>query len=320
MNGTTAPQATKKTSFVPQDKPAAPATKPADAPAAKPADAPAAPAAPAAPRQPVVRPPASLGPVAQKVFPETPSEGFASVDDLVKFLPTLRTDPEAGQRLMKAMHASNDGSKVLLRVMRGMFADMQPMIGATVTTFHQPVGGMFNLPKSAEGGAFSAEKVEDATATVVYKDKDGKQVGNPVPLAKVDGQWYIDFDKAAGGAGDSGAQTAMMADMMGQAMRDAVKSAAKATAEEISAGKYKSPNEAQMAFSRAMQMEMAKSLGMGPGGPGGGPGAGAPVGGAANGGAPKGAAPGGTTTNGGSPKGAAPTPPAGANGGAPKAP
>jgi hypothetical protein len=67
--------------------------------------------------------------------------------------------------------------------------------------------------------------------------------------------------------GDEGAQMAMMANMMGDAMRLAIKNAAGSTAKDILADKFKTGEEANAAFARAMQQEMMATMGggMGPG-------------------------------------------------------
>ena len=276
--GTAPAQATKKTSFV-QDKPAA-------APAAP--KAPPAPAAPAAPQAPseggsgpmVDVSGAKLNATAEKAFPEMPVEGFESLDAAMAYLPKLSTDPDATQRVMKAMAATTPEGNAPLRVVRGMFADMQPMIAATVSTFKRPFGGFIQLPQGMEGVTFAAADVTDASATITAKDKDGKALGRPVPMIKVDGKWCIDFVKASGS--DAAArQTVMMANTLGPVMREAFRNAANTVSDDIAAGKLKSPQDAQMAFNSAMQMELAKAMGMG-GGPGG-PGAGAPPRGAPNG-------------------------------------
>ncbi len=283
--GTAPAQETKKTSWV-QDAPAA-------APAAP--QSPKAPAAPAAPKAPgddsrpmVDASGAKLNATAEAAFPDVTSEGFDSLDAAVAYMPKLSTDPDATQRVMKAMAATTPEGKAPLRVVRGMFADMQPMIAATVSTFKRPFGGFIQLPQGMEGVTFAATDVTDTTALIGATGKDGKPVGRPVPMVKVDGKWCIDFTKASGN--DAAArQTIMMANALGPVMRDAFRNAANQVSDDITAGKVKSQQDAQMAFNATMQMELAKAMGMGggPGGPGGpagpGPGAGAPPRGAPNG-------------------------------------
>jgi hypothetical protein len=146
----------------------------------------------------------------------------------------------------------------------------------------------------------------DSAATLVSMDAEGKPAGQPTALVKADGKWWFDFDKAGRMGPDEGAQMAMMANMMGESMRTAVKTAAVSTAKEVTEGKFKSPEEANQAFSQTMQGEMMKMMGGGMGGPGmGGPGAGGPGAGAPR--APRGGASGGMPAGpGGAPAGAPP--------------
>ncbi|MFO0962855.1 MAG: redoxin family protein [Phycisphaerales bacterium] len=239
-------QPTTKTAFHPaQDAPKAPPAAPKGA-----GNVPVTPVAP---------PASTLGPEAQKAFPEVKEEGFVSVEEMVTFLPTLATDPNAAGRMVRAMHAGTDDSKLTLRVTSAIMEDMQPMVAALVEKYKRPIGGMFNIPAGAEGGTFKASAVEAATALVSYTDKDGKNVGQGVPLIKVNEKWFFDFDKATGG-GRNGQQMAMMANMLGGSMRSAVKSAAETTATDVRAGKFPTAEEAQMAFAQAMNQAIMKVM------------------------------------------------------------
>jgi len=303
--GSDAPTATKKTSFFMDDAPATkqgdapatPATKPADAPAATPAGA--APAVPAAPRAP--RPAAKLTPAAEKTFPAVEPEGFDSTDAIVAFIPTASGSTDGVQRLVRAMRSTTDGGKIALRVATALMTDMQPMMAASMATFGK--AGSTPIPLPSAGAKLEVKMDGDSAATLVSTDAEGKPSGQPTALVKADGKWWFDFDKAGRMGPDEGAQMAMMANMMGDSMRTAVKTAAVSTAKEVTDGKFKSPEEANQAFSQTMQGEMMKMMGGGVGGmggPGAGPGAGAPR-------APRGGASGGMPAGpGGAPAGAPP--------------
>jgi thiol-disulfide isomerase/thioredoxin len=310
--GSDAPTATKKTSFFMDDSPAtkqgnapaAPANKPADAPATTPAGAaPAAPVAPAAPRAP--RPAAKLTAAAEKTFPVVEPEGFDSTDAIVAFIPTASGSTDGVQRLVRAMRSTTDGGKIALRVATALMTDMQPMMAASMAKFGK--AGSTPIPLPSAGAKLEVKMDGDSAATLVATDAEGKPSGQPTALVKADGKWWFDFDKAGRMGPDEGAQMAMMANMMGDSMRTAVKTAAVSTAKEVADGKFKTPEEANQAFSQTMQGEMMKLMGGGMGGmggpgagPGGGPGAGAPR-------APRGGASGGMPAGpGGAPAGAAP--------------
>jgi thiol-disulfide isomerase/thioredoxin len=301
--GSDAPTATKKTSFFMDDAPttkqgdapAAPATKSADAPATKPAGV-----APAAPRAP--RPAAKLTPAAEKTFPAVEPEGFDSTDAIVAFIPTASGSTDGVQRLVRAMRSTTDGGKIALRVATALMTDMQPMMAASMATFGK--AGSTPIPLPSAGAKLEVKMDGDSAATLVAMDAEGKPSGQPTALVKADGKWWFDFDKAGRMGPDEGAQMAMMANMMGDSMRTAVKTAAVSTAKEVADGKFKSPEEANQAFSQTMQGEMMKMMGGGMGGMGGpgadGPGAGAPR-------APRGGASGGMPAGpGGAPAGAPP--------------
>ena len=301
--GSDAPTATKKTSFFMDD---APATKQGDAPAApatKPADAapaaPVAPVAPAAPRAP--RPAAKLTAAAEKTFPAVDPMGFDSTEAIVAFLPDASKSAEGVQRLVRAMRSTTDGGKIALRVATALMTDMQPMMTASFATFGK--AGSTPIPLPGAGAKLEVKMDGDSAATLISLDAEGKPAGQPTALVKADGKWWFDFDKAGRMGPDEGAQMAMMANMMGDSMRTAVKTAAVSTAKEVTDGKFKSPEEANQAFSQTMQAEMMKMMGGGMGGmggPGAGPGAGAPR-------APRGGASGGMPAGpGGAPAGAPP--------------
>jgi len=296
--GSDAPTATKKTSFFMDD---APATKPADAAPAAPA-APVAPVAPAAPRAP--RPAAKLTAAAEKTFPAVDPEGFDSTDAIVAFIPTASNSTDGVQRLVRAMRSTTDGGKIALRVATALMTDMQPMMAASMATFGK--AGSTPIPLPSAGAKLEVKMDGDSAATLVATDAEGKPSGQPTALVKADGKWWFDFDKAGRMGPDEGAQMAMMANMMGESMRTAVKTAAVSTAKEVTEGKFKSPEEANQAFSQTMQGEMMKMMGGGMGGPGmGGPGAGGPGAGAPR--APRGGASGGMPAGpGGAPAGAPP--------------
>ena len=301
--GSDAPTATKKTSFFMDD---APATKQADAPAApatKPADAapaaPVAPVAPAAPRAP--RPAAKLTAAAEKTFPAVDPMGFDSTEAIVAFLPDASKSAEGVQRLVRAMRSTTDGGNIALRVATALMTDMQPMMSASFATFGK--AGSTPIPLPGAGAKLEVKMDGDSAATLISMDAEGKPAGQPTALVKADGKWWFDFDKAGRMGPDEGAQMAMMANMMGDSMRTAVKTAAVSTAKEVTEGKFKSPEEANQAFSQTMQAEMMKMMGGGMGGmggPGAGPGAAAPR-------APRGGASGGMPAGpGGAPAGAPP--------------
>ena len=303
--GSDAPTATKKTSFFMDDAPATkqgdapatPATKPADAPAATPAGA--APAAPAAPRAP--RPAAKLTAAAEKTFPAVDPMGFDSTDAIVAFIPTASSSTDGVQRLVRAMRSTTDGGQIALRVATALMTDMQPMMAASMATFGK--AGSTPIPLPSAGAKLEVKMDGDSAATLVATDAEGKPSGQPTALVKADGKWWFDFDKAGRMGPDEGAQMAMMANMMGDSMRTAVKTAAVSTAKDVTDGKFKTPEEANQAFSQTMQGEMMKLMGGGMGGmggPGAGPGAGAPR-------APRGGASGGMPAGPGSaPAGAPP--------------
>ena len=303
--GSDAPSATKKTSFFMDDAPATkqgdapstPATKSADAPATKPAGA-----APAAPRAP--RPAAKLTPAAEKTFPAVEPEGFDSTDAIVAFIPTASSSTDGVQRLVRAMRSTTDGGKIALRVATALMTDMQPMMAASMATFGK--AGSTPIPLPSAGAKLEVKMDGDSAATLVAMDAEGKPSGQPTALVKADGKWWFDFDKAGRMGPDEGAQMAMMANMMGDSMRTAVKTAAVSTAKDVTDGKFKTPEEANQAFSQTMQGEMMKMMGGGMGGPGmGGPGAGGPGAGAPR--APRGGASGGMPAGpGGAPAGAPP--------------
>jgi thiol-disulfide isomerase/thioredoxin len=309
--GSDAPTATKKTSFFMDDAPAtkqadapaAPATKPADAAPAAPA-APVAPVAPAAPRAP--RPAAKLTAAAEKTFPAVDPMGFDSTDAIVAFLPEASKSAEGVQRLVRAMRSTSEGGNIALRVATALMSDMQPMMTASFAKFGK--AGSTPIPLPGAGAKLEVKMDGDSAATLISMDAEGKPAGQPTALVKADGKWWFDFDKAGRMGPDEGAQMAMMANMMGESMRTAVKTAAVSTAKEVTEGKFKSPEEANQAFSQTMQGEMMKMMGGGMGGPGmGGPGAGGPGAGAPR--APRGDASGGMPAGpGGAPAG---TPPAG---------
>ena len=304
--GSDAPTATKKTSFFMDDAPAtkqadapaAPATKPADAAPAAPA-APVAPVAPAAPRAP--RPAAKLTAAAEKTFPAVDPMGFDSTDAIVAFIPTASSSTDGVQRLVRAMRSTTDGGQIALRVATALMTDMQPMMAASMATFGK--AGSTPIPLPSAGAKLEVKMDGDSAATLVATDAEGKPSGQPTALVKADGKWWFDFDKAGRMGPDEGAQMAMMANMMGDSMRTAVKTAAVSTAKEVTDGKFKTPEEANQAFSQTMQGEMMKLMGGGMGGmggPGAGPGAGAPR-------APRGGASGGMPAGpGGAPAGAPP--------------
>ena len=205
------------------------------------------------------------------------------------------------------MRSTTDGGKIALRVATALMTDMQPMMAASMAKFGK--AGSTPIPLPSAGAKLEVKMDGDSAATLVATDAEGKPSGQPTALVKADGKWWFDFDKAGRMGPDEGAQMAMMANMMGDSMRTAVKTAAVSTAKEVTDGKFKSPEEANQAFSQTMQAEMMKMMGGGMGGmggPGAGPGAGAPRGprGGASGGMPAG--PGGAPA-GAPPAGSAPS-------------
>ncbi|HEY2587948.1 MAG TPA: hypothetical protein VGI81_19550 [Tepidisphaeraceae bacterium] len=108
-----------------------------------------------------------------------------------------------------------------------------------------------NLTGGGNGPDFSewSKKIDEATvkqegdaATLTQKDS-----GEPLKLKKINGEWKVDVSP----------MTSEMASM-GTAMIDSMSKAASETADEIKAGKYKTPQEAQQALSSKM---MSSSLG-----------------------------------------------------------
>lgn len=79
-------------------------------------------------------------------------------------------------------------------------------------------------------------KIEGDTVTLTVKGDD-----DPLKLKKVDGEWKVDLSEMAGPAA-----------AMGAAMFDGMASAAKQTAADIKAGKYKTAEEAEAAFTAQM--------------------------------------------------------------------
>lgn len=96
-------------------------------------------------------------------------------------------------------------------------------------------GGM---PDIAVEAAKAEYKVEGDTATAVDKAKPDEK--NPMKLKKTDGTWKVDLASM----GDDAAQAAQAAPMM-KIMAE--------TTEEINAGKYKTVEEAAVAFGTKMQ-------------------------------------------------------------------
>jgi hypothetical protein len=231
-----------------------------------------------APRMP--RPAAKLTPNAEKVFPAVSPEGFESPDAIVAFLPTAGKDAAGMQRMVRAMRSDSDGGKISLRVASALIEDMNPVVTASIEKFGK--AGSMPIPVPANGAKFEVKADGENAATIVAMDAEGKPTGQPTPVVKVDGKWFFDFDKASGMRGDEGAQMAMMANMMGDAMRLAIKNDAGSTAKDILADKFKTSEEANAAFARAMQQEMMATMGGGPMGPGAAPaapkGANAPAG------------------------------------------
>jgi hypothetical protein len=240
--------------------------------------------------------------------------GFDSTDAIVAFLPEASKSAEGVQRLVRAMRSTSEGGNIALRVATALMTDMQPMMTASFDKFGK--AGSAPIPLPSAGAKLEVKMDGDSAATLISMDAEGKPAGQPTALVKADGKWWFDFDKAGRMGPDEGAQMAMMANMMGESMRTAVKTAAVSTAREVAEGKFKTPEEANQAFSQTMQGEMMKMMGGGMGGPGmGGPGAGGPgAGGPGAGGpgagaprAPRGGASGGMPAGpGGAPAGAPP--------------
>ncbi len=81
------------------------------------------------------------------------------------------------------------------------------------------------------------EKIEGDTATLTTKG----DMGTPMKLKKIDGSWKVDGSEMAGPAAG-----------MGIAMFEAAAKAADELANEISAGKYKTADEAKTAMTQKM--------------------------------------------------------------------
>ncbi len=268
---------TKKTALRIDDAPAepkgdAPAAPKGDAPAAPKGDAPA-PRCPRGPRGPSA--PAKLSSAAEKVFPPIKHEGFKTTDELLAFLPTASADAEGTMRLVRAMRTGSDSSEVSLRVAAALIEDMRPMAEASVEKFGK--AGSSPIPVPGAGLTFDLTMEGEDAAVVTARDGKGVPAGQPIALVRADEAWWIDFEKGAGMRAGEGAQMAMMANMMGDSMRAAIKTAAGGTAKRVLAGEFTSVEEANAAFSQAMQMEMMNMMG-GMGGPGGPGGPGAPAG------------------------------------------
>jgi thiol-disulfide isomerase/thioredoxin len=252
-----------------------------------------APSGPGAPRAPRPARPVTLTPAAEKAFPPVANEGFDSPEAIVEYLPDAGKDADGMLRMMRAMRPETEGGSITRRVAAAMIADMAPVVTASVAKFGKPTRTMVSLPGAS--GKFEIKREGEDKAMLLPVAEEGKPAGQPIPLVKADGKWFLEFERATGIQGPAGSQTAEMANMMGEQMREAVRRAAASVAADIEGGKLASGNEANAAFAQRMTEEMMAGMGGGMGGaPGAGgarkpAGSGAPSGGAgapAGGGAP----------------------------------
>ena len=209
-----------------------------------------------------------LSPEAEKVFPPVPAEGFDSPEAMVAFLPKAGEGADGLLRMMRAIHCGSDGGKTALRVSASLIEDTAPVVTASIRKFGKSTRTMVPVPGA--GGKYEVRKEGESAAMLVSLDAEGKPVGQPTPLVKVDGKWFLDGDRVPGLAEGQGGELAMMANQVGAPMRQAFRRSAEATAAAIDAGTLKSAEEANAAFSRRMQEEMLAAMT--------GPGAGAPAG------------------------------------------
>lgn len=223
-----------------------------------------------------------LSPEAEKVFPALAAEGFESPEAMVAFLPKAGEGADGLLRMMRAIHCGTDGGRTALRVSASLIEDTAPVVSASIRKFGKSTRTMVPVPGS--GGTYEVRKDGESAAMLVSLGADGKPVGQPTPLVKVDGKWFLDGDRVPGLAEGQGGELAMMANQVGAAMRQAFRRSAEATAKEIDAGALKSAEDANAAFSRKMQEEMLAAM-TGPGA--GAPAAGGPATGGAGSGTPK---------------------------------
>ena len=234
------------------------------------------------PRRGAAMPAIPLSPEAERVFPAVAPEGFESPEAIVAFLPKAGEDASGLLRMMRAMHCSTDGGRTALRVSAALVEDTAPVVTASVRRFGKSTRAMVPVPGA--GGRYEVRPEGDAAALLLSLDGEGKPVGQPTPLVKVDGKWFLNGDRVPGLGEGQGTELAMMANQVGGPMRGAFRAAAEATAKEIDAGTLKSAEEANAAFSRRMQEEMMAAM------TGAAPQAGAPAAGSGTPAAPRGSA------------------------------
>jgi hypothetical protein len=219
----------------------------------------------------------TLTPEAEKAFPPVANEGFDSPEAIVAYLPDAGKDADGMLRMMRAMRPETEAGGITRRVAAAMIADMAPVVTASAAKFGKPTRTMVSLPGTS--GKFDIKREGEDKAMLLPVAEEGKPAGQPIPLVKADGKWFLEFERATGIQGPAGSQTAEMANMMGEQMRQAVRRAAASVAKEIEGGTIASSNAANAAFAQRMTEEMMAGMG---GGMGGGPrpgGAGKPAGG-----------------------------------------
>lgn len=147
-----------------------------------------------------------------------------------------------------AKRASTGGDPQVIEAMAKLSGNMKKLHDASVAKFGDQGK---NLTEGGGGPNFSdwSKKIDEATvkeegdtATLTQKDN-----AEPLKLKKINGEWKVDVSPMTGEMAG-----------MGTAMFDSMAKAANETADEVKAGKYKTPQEARQALSSKM---MSSSLG-----------------------------------------------------------
>jgi hypothetical protein len=161
----------------------------------------------------------------------------------------------------QAVSITDAGTKELLAAMVPLVGALKKLDTAAVAKFG-PAGK--NVAGGGNPGAQFSGQYEDAevkesgdTATVT-----GKKGGEPLKLKKVDGQWKVDLASMTKGPDDARAMA------MALPMFKGMTTSAEETTAEITAGKYKTADEAKQAFTAKMMGGVLGGMKPGPGGPG----------------------------------------------------
>jgi hypothetical protein len=144
----------------------------------------------------------------------------------------------------EAAKAASTGDPKLVESLAKVGGGMKKLQDAAVAKFGEegksiaggPGGKGDKMAEMSKRVEESTEKIDGDTATLTPKDG-----GEALKLKKVNGDWKLDVSQMGGGMAQ-----------MGSAMFDAMAKAAGETADEISAGKYKTVKEAQMAMGTKM--------------------------------------------------------------------